>query len=178
MKVSYKGMLDDYFETGCEGTYWVLFDDTPDEAGVVRSGYDRMHFIEAGDEFTVFNPDGTERFTCLIEPDTQLGWKSYPLNPTYGQPLALGRWIHWTQSGWSPDDWARLFIPLIPKAEHNRLLLERLTEKGRSDLFEYFAVSDQTHFSEPPGADIYWAAYQQVTDSFRLRGRITRTLSS
>lgn len=54
--------------------------------------------------------DGSIVFNGEIIPNYRAGWKPYPRNRKYGQPRALGYWIHWTQKGWKPDDWARLFI--------------------------------------------------------------------
>lgn len=92
-------MLDGFFETGSEGTHWVLDTGAADPV-----------FIRAGDRLKVFGYDGKVVFNGKIVCDTKTGWTEYPQNPGYGQQLALNFWVHWIQKGWKPDAWARLFI--------------------------------------------------------------------
>ena len=107
MSTEIAGCLDIFLETGTEGAVWIL---DPDEKG---PDDDRryMQVLEKGDRLKAFNEDGTIAFEGVINPNRRLGWTEYPRNPGHGQPSALGLWIHWTQSGWQPDPWARLFIP-------------------------------------------------------------------
>lgn len=99
----YTGTINQFFETGCEGLIWVLEKD-----GV--QGYDALVFIEAGDHLKIFSENDSVLFDGVIDPDYQAGWREYPRNPGNGQPSALGFWIHWTQKGWQPDEWAKLFL--------------------------------------------------------------------
>jgi hypothetical protein len=111
---TYKGMLHNFFETGCEGMMWVLIQDN-------MKGYEALVDINEGDYLKIFNEDGSVIFDGVIKEDHEIGYAKYPLNPEYGQPAALGYWIHWTQSGWQPDDWARLFFHSPPlRAELTR----------------------------------------------------------
>ncbi len=98
-----KGVLDPYFETGTEGIVWSLCEDG-------KEGYDGLNILEKGDQLKVYGEKGNILFDGVIDPDWKAGWKEYPKNPGHGQPCALGYWIHWTQRGWEPDLWARLFI--------------------------------------------------------------------
>lgn len=85
---------------------------------VSPSLYADVVLIEEGDRLMVYDADGEEIFSGLIDPDEEAGWHEYPLNPGYGQPSALGFWIHWTQRGWEPDAWARLFLrEILPPEE-------------------------------------------------------------
>lgn len=102
-KIKYIGVLNGYFETGCEGMMWALLKDGDE-------GCESFVFIKAGDYLTIFNQDGTVMYEGEIIPDYKTGWQEFPLNPGFGQPAALDCWIHWTQKGWNPDDWASLFI--------------------------------------------------------------------
>ncbi len=98
------GTLDHFFETGCEGLMWVLKKDGE------KGYYEALEFLEAGDYLTIYNEDGSVMFEGKIVEDCKAGWQEYPMNPGNGQPCALECWIHWTQKGWKPDDWAALFI--------------------------------------------------------------------
>ena len=97
------GVLEDFFETGSEGVHWAVCDDD-DES------YSGLHFIEEGDHLTIFGPAESVLWEGVIVCDRKSGFEKYPRNPKYGQPQALGHWIHWTQKGFKPDDWARFFI--------------------------------------------------------------------
>lgn len=104
------GVLEDFFETGTEGVIWSVYDDD-------NRGYDGLHTIEEGDQLTICDQLGHRIWSGIIRCDRKTGWKRYPLNPQYGQPCALGHWVHWTQKGFKPDVWAKFFI----RPQHDRL---------------------------------------------------------
>lgn len=97
------GKADWFAETGTEGVLWAVIEDG-------KQGYDGLNILKEGDCLTIWNEDGSIAFCGLIQPNYTIGYQPYPLNPQNGQPAALGMWVHWTQDGWQPDDWARLFI--------------------------------------------------------------------
>jgi len=98
-----EGWLIDFFETGSEGTHWALEDE-------FNSSYDALHIMEEGDSLTIQDELGVQLWSGKIKCDRKSGRIRFPKNPDYDQPCALGRWIHWTQDGFKPDDWARFFI--------------------------------------------------------------------
>lgn len=98
-----KGVVDAWHETGTEGVCWIFQENGKKEPYA-------FHVIREGDRLTIYNEDGSTAFEGEIIPDYKAGWKHYPRSRKRGQPCALGYWIHWTQKGWKPDDWARLFI--------------------------------------------------------------------
>ncbi len=101
----FEGALEPYFETGTEGTIWSVQEDG-------EQGYEGLHPINTGDHLTIYDKRGKILFKGKIFPDHKAGWKEYPLRPGSGcgQPCALNHWIHWTQIGWQPDEWARFFL--------------------------------------------------------------------
>lgn len=96
------GLLSGWFETGTEGTVW-----TVQEPG---KGYDGMHILEAGDFLQVKDPGGKVIFEGVIDPDRDKNWEPHWPGASHGQPLVRGVWVHWTQRGWTPEDWADLFM--------------------------------------------------------------------
>jgi len=98
-----KGVIDWWFETGQEGVCWVFYEDG-------KTGWDAFKMVEKGDRLKVCDENGKVVFDGEIIPDYKKGWKRHYRNAKHGQPTALGFWIHWTQKGWKPDDWARLFL--------------------------------------------------------------------
>ncbi len=110
------GKIDMWFETGTEGVCWIF-----SEKG--KRGWSAFNEIEKGDHLKIYNENGKVVFSGIIRPDSKIGWQEYPRNPGFGQPVALGYRIHWTQKGWKPDDWARLFI----RRKGEKLLRAELT---------------------------------------------------
>jgi len=167
------GVLDDYFETGCEGTYWSLYLDDPEN--VATSPYQRLFILEKGDHLEIYNVDGLLITTVDIDPDYEVGYAPYPANPSLGQPLALGRWIHWTQKGWTPDDWARLFIPEIPATDYEERLIQTFRDHNASDLLERYQNSGSIRLPDPD-FDRYCQLQWIAIASFKNRGIVTRTI--
>jgi hypothetical protein len=92
--VKHVGVLYGWFETGTEGVVWSLIEDG-------KEGYEGLKIIdEKYDHLVVYGEDGKKLWSGKIKPDYKNGWRRYPLNPKFGQPCALGMWIHWTQKGW------------------------------------------------------------------------------
>ena len=98
-----EGELEDYFETGTEGVLWALQDDD-------NLGYAGLHLLAEGDHLEITDQLGHKLWSGVIRCDRQAGRRAHPLNPKFNQPSALGCWVHWTQQGFKPDDWAGYFI--------------------------------------------------------------------
>lgn len=105
-----EGRLLGFSETGTEGAVWMI------EANG-RHGYDALEPICEGDQLTILDQLGATVWEGTISCDKKTGWRRYPSNPRFGQQCALGRWIHWVQRGFRPDDWAQFFI----RPAHDRL---------------------------------------------------------
>jgi hypothetical protein len=119
-----RGLLYDHAETGTEGVMWAVIDDS--------TGYDGLHIVKPGDHLTVLDQVGRRLWSGVIRPDRKAGWRRYPLNPKYGQPLALGHWVHWTQKGFKPDDWAGYFIR--PKYDRLHGILKKSKNKKNENV--------------------------------------------
>jgi hypothetical protein len=98
-----EGELVDYFETGTEGTIWMLDDNR-------RHGKEALEPIREGDCLTIMDQMGKKLWQGVIRCDKKVGWRRYRYNRDYGQQAALGRWVHWIQRGFKPDDWAAFFM--------------------------------------------------------------------
>ncbi len=110
-----EGILFGWFETGLEGTVWaVQADNDP--------GYDGLFVLDEGDHLVIISPSGEILFSGYIVQDIEIGKAQRPFS-TVVQPQAKGRWIHWTQKGYTPDDWAILFL-----SETNRAVLTKSTQ--------------------------------------------------
>ena len=124
MKAKIVGVLEPYFETGCEGIIWSVIEDG-------KRGYEGLHTIKEGDHLVIYGENSEILFEGDINCDYQIGWTEYPLNLGHGQPSALGCWIHWTQRDWQPDDWAKLFFhPYLEENNGKAALRAELTKRG------------------------------------------------
>lgn len=107
-----------YFETGTEGLLWMV---EPTNCTRIAD----LHFLQKGDFLRVEDPAGQVLFEGTIDPDYDAGKMPRYAGDKYGQPVARGYWVHWTQKGWTPDDWAMLFIP-----EKNRAVATKASDAG------------------------------------------------
>ncbi|MDO8272035.1 MAG: hypothetical protein Q7U82_08955 [Gammaproteobacteria bacterium] len=98
---TYYGVLAHFFETGCEGSYWVLeqYD---------KSGYDELVFLENGDQLTIYDDNGKEVYVGIIKEDRATNLQKRPLT-TIMQPVCNGHWVHWLQSGVDSELWGEWF---------------------------------------------------------------------
>lgn len=142
MSKRYTGRLQDFFETGCEGAIWVLEVDADQHGPDLM--YDALTTIDEGDHLKVESPLGAILFDGIIHKDHYESFHPYPYQwsrigkivaalwhrlPSWarkiayarewvnGQPVACGRWIHWTQVGWRAEDWASMFFQEQYRAE-------------------------------------------------------------
>lgn len=99
---TYHGVLTDFFETGCEGSYWVL-------EHSYKTDYDALVFVEDGDHLTIYDKDGREVYAGVIKEDQTTNLKQRPLTTIF-QPVCNGRWVHWLQSDVDPELWGEWFF--------------------------------------------------------------------
>lgn len=100
----YRGTFFGWFETGLEGMVWALqSEDDVSLRGVV--------VLEESDYVEICSQEGAILFEGVIKPDYTIGKAPKESATSRNQPAALGFWIHWTQEGFEPDEWARFFIP-------------------------------------------------------------------
>lgn len=119
----YVGRLTSINEQGSEGTTdWCLFEDE----GSSKTGYDRVHLIEAGDYLKIYHKDKLV-FNGKIVPDyesvkelAKQVAKQYKLK----EPFYTGTWV---QQGWEMKYWSKLFS-LGCRAE----LTKKRNKAGRS----------------------------------------------
>ncbi len=123
-----EGYLEDYSATGTEGAIWTLQDDE-------NTGYSGMHLIEEGDHLTITDQLGHRIWAGVIRCDRRSGLRRRPGNPEFQQPCALGHWIHWTQRGFKPDDWARFFL----RPDYDRLRGALIKKPHRNAAMEHSA---------------------------------------
>ncbi|MFA5987627.1 MAG: hypothetical protein WC797_03190 [Candidatus Paceibacterota bacterium] len=131
-----KGTICEFFETGCEGVRWYFFEDGKGWPECIKK-------LDDGDRLKVFGEKGEILFDGVIEQDREAGWQPYfhvlrklkgraytgDKDCYHGQPCALGHWVHWTQKGWSPDDWARLFFHYVLDGTNGKPLRAELVKK-------------------------------------------------
>ena len=79
---TYHGKLADFFETGCEGSYWVLerFD---------KTGYDEIVFLRNGDILTIYDEVGATVYSGIVKKDRTTNLRQRPLT-TVMQPVSNG----------------------------------------------------------------------------------------
>lgn len=122
MKQTIVGKAAFYFETGMEGIAWIV---QPDDVTSLKD----IGWIDTGDHLTVTNPRGAVLFDGVIDNDIEAGKTVSEINPSRIQPHALGYWIHWTQAGFTADDWAQFFV----EGQNDAVLIKAAPETGIHD---------------------------------------------
>lgn len=105
--VTISGILEPFFETGTEGIIWSVHED-----GV--PGYPGLNCLEDGNQLVVFNQERHILWSGVIKLEYKRRFRSYPLNPAYGQQEVEGMWVHGFQENVDPEVWTRWFFNKQP----------------------------------------------------------------
>lgn len=134
--IEIKGYCFLYSETGTEGGWWAVQED----GFKLPSGYESyygLNYLEEGDRFTVYNEDGTVRWSGVIHKNTEIGKQMHSVfrdgkwvkDPEWTQQVVDNMWVHWVQDGINPEEWGKLFLKrprcLLEKPETPRNLETR-----------------------------------------------------
>lgn len=111
-----RGVCFLFSETGSEGGWWAVQDD---RFIIDREhwSYQGLNYLEDGDDFTVYERDGSIAFHGVIERDTETGEIPRQVlrngqlveDPEWKQQAVGGFWVHWIQKGMDPEQWDKLF---------------------------------------------------------------------
>lgn len=112
-----KGVCFLFSETGTEGGWWAIQQDGfVDDDGDWR--YEGMELLEEGDDFTVFDDDGSVLWQGIIHRDLETGriprqvFRNGRLvyDRTWTQQAVGGMWVHWVQKDMDSQAWGKLFV--------------------------------------------------------------------
>lgn len=107
-----KGELEPFWETGTEGVLWALDDKKTKD-------YQSLHILKNGDYLKVFDSNNQVHWEGEIQLEYERNYRSFPMNPQYGQQALLGCWIHGLQNNLEPEFWGKMFFNKM-KAELTR----------------------------------------------------------
>lgn len=126
-----KGKLEPFAETGTEGVIWSLEDNQ-------GRGYDSLHCLDYGDFLRVFDPEDENKviWEGRIDFEWERRYRTYPLNPQYGQQEIFGVWVHGFQFDVEPEDWGTWFFKNYP-AEYEPCNLGRFHRVKSSSIRAY-----------------------------------------
>lgn len=112
-----KGVCFLFSETGTEGGWWAMQKDgfTTEDG---HWSYQGLEYLEEGDDFTVYDEDGSVLFHDTIHQDSKTGRIPRQVlrggklvnDRTWKQQVVGGFWVHWIQKGKDPDAWGELLI--------------------------------------------------------------------
>jgi hypothetical protein len=99
--IVYRGKLYAFAETGTEGTVWMLMQ---------PGDYYPSISLRQGDHLTVFDDDNNVIWEGEVKCDFKKNYQPYPSNPTMGQPVVFGFWVHWLHPDVDAEVWASWFF--------------------------------------------------------------------
>ena len=104
-----KGTLDPFFETGCEGIVWSVYEDG-------KSGYDGLNCLKDGDYLKIFDINNPTLLIWegIIDLEWERNHRKYPNNPEHGQQEIGGYWVHGIQTNVTPKQWQKWFFDNHP----------------------------------------------------------------
>lgn len=111
-----KGVCFLFSETGTEGGWWAVHEDGynyPDGKWM----YEGLRLLENGDEFKVYDKDGSTLWSGVIDQDSKTGAIPHTVIRKgkivklrgWKQQVVGGWWVHWVQRGMAPKAWGELF---------------------------------------------------------------------
>lgn len=164
----YIGNLEAFFEYGCEELDWMLIEDG-------KSGFESLVSLDAGDRLKIYGKNGTVVFDGIIRKYFfKTGRIKYAQNPGHGQPTALG---YWTQRGWKPDDWARLFLDACRaeviklKEAINRVVFSKSYKMSSCGVF-YFNENDIDRLRMPQKKKLNLIEYDLVASQIQYNALV------
>ncbi len=107
-----KGVCFLHSETGTEGGWWAIqADGFVTEDGDWR--YEGMQYLEGGDDFKVFDDNGSVLWHGIIHQDCKTGAVPHRVirkgkvvtDRSWKQQVVRGMWVHWIQKGMDPEAW-------------------------------------------------------------------------
>jgi len=108
-------------ETGSESLLWaVQLDEEP--------GFHGVRTIGAGDILTIKSPGGEVLFQGVVDPDYKTGSTLRGEFEERRVIPALNNFVHWSQRGWAPDQWAKLFLDETNRAELRQASYDSIKE--------------------------------------------------
>jgi hypothetical protein len=112
-----RGVCFLHSETGTDGGWWAVQEDGfVNEDGGWR--YEGMQYLEEGDDFTVFDDDGSVIWHGVILQDCKTGAVPHRVihkgkvvtDRSWKQQVVGGMWVHWVEQRMDPEDWGELFF--------------------------------------------------------------------
>ncbi len=114
---TYSGIPFLFSETGTEGGIWSVQEDGFLADDGIHWSYYGLRSLKEGDDLTIFDKNGNILYHGIIKFDKITNLEMHMVfrkgrwvqDPLWTQQVVDGMWVHWLQSGISPEAWSLLF---------------------------------------------------------------------